>query len=378
MLVLGLRGIDVQGGIESHARKLYPLLARLGCTVEVVQRTPYIPRDRRRGHWHGLKLTYFWSPTTPGMETAVHTLLGVLYAAVRRPDVLHLHAIGPGLLAPLARVLGLRVVMTHHGADYRREKWGPLARTVLRAGERIGVRSAHRPIAVAPDIQEDLTLRLGVDVELIPNGAPTVPRATGRTTLERFGLEPGRYVLNVARLDPTKRQDDLIAAFLRADVPGLKLALVGAGPDNAYCAGIRRRAAADTRVVLTGFQSGPALRELYSHAGLFALPSSLEGHPIALLEAASYGLPIIASAIPPNLALPLPRDRFFPVGDVAALATLLERAAGEIGAPAAAWEDLRRHVRQRFSWRRAAQLTRSVYDEAAGRRRRHGGEQSHV
>src|SRR6188474_3265812 len=91
IMVLGLRGvIDVQGGIETHARRLYPLLARLGCDVEVVQRSPYYPRERRRREWRRVKLTYLWSPRTRGLETAVHTLLGVLYAAVKRPHVLHL------------------------------------------------------------------------------------------------------------------------------------------------------------------------------------------------------------------------------------------------------------------------------------------------
>ena len=98
IMVLGLRGIiDVQGGIETHARRLYPLLARLGCDVEIVQRSAYYPRDRRRQEWRRLALTYLWSPRTRIVETAVHTLLGVFYAAFKRPDVLHIHAVGPGL-----------------------------------------------------------------------------------------------------------------------------------------------------------------------------------------------------------------------------------------------------------------------------------------
>ena len=110
-MVLGLRGVvDVQGGIETHARHLYPLLTRLGCDVEVIQRSPYFP-GRRRRRWHGVALRYLWSPMKPGLETAVHSLLGVLYAILKRPDILHLHAIGPALMTPLARLGGLRVVV---------------------------------------------------------------------------------------------------------------------------------------------------------------------------------------------------------------------------------------------------------------------------
>ena len=362
IMVLGLRGIiDVQGGIETHARRLYPLLARLGCDVEIVQRSPYYPVERRRREWRRLTLTYLWSPRTRIIETAVHTFLGVLYAAVKRPDVLHLHAVGPGLLAPLARLFGLRVVVTHHGADYEREKWGPLAKAVLRAGERLGVAFAHRPIVVSPVLKETVETRYGIGATLIPNGAPlATPRKT-RHTLRRFDLAPRRYVLCVARLDPGKRQHDLIEAFQAARPPGWKLVLVGEIQEgDRYCEELVATAAHDPTIVLTGYQSGAALHELYSHAGLFVLPSAGEGHPIALLEAAVYEVPVLASSIPANFALPLPLNRFFPVGNTHALAhqlLVMTQAAASPGETRA----LHAAVRAEYSWRKAAELTSSVY-----------------
>lgn len=376
IMVLGLRGvIDVQGGIETHARRLYPLLARLGCDVEIVQRSAYFPRERRRREWRGLKLTYLWSTRLRIVEPAVHTLLGVLYAAIKRPDVLHLHAVGPALLAPLARLLGLRVVVTHHAADYEREKWGPFAKALLRAGERLGVGFANRPIVVSPILKQLVETRYRVGATLIPNGAPlATPRRT-RQTLRRFDLRPGRYVLCVARLDPVKRQHDLIASFRAARMPpGWKLALVGdIRYDDRYCRRLLDEAARDPRIVLTGYQSGAALHELYSHAGVFVLPSALEGHPIALLEAAVFELPVLASAIPANLALPLPKSCFFPVGDTRALAVKLEETTGA-ATPRAAGERRAVHlaVRAEYSWRKAAELTSSVYRYVARGGLQHG------
>jgi len=366
IMVAGLRGlVGVQGGIEMHARMLYPLLARLGCSIEVMHRSPYYAPARRPREWRGLTLTYLWAPKRPGLETAVHTLLCVLYAAIRRPDILHLHAIGPGLLAPLARLLGLRVVLTHHAPDYEREKWGVLAKLLLRAGERLGVRFA-KPIAVSPVIKEDLKMRFGVDVTMIPNGAPHAHPARGCATLEKFGLARKRYVLCVARLEPAKRQLDLVEAFERAGMRGWKLALVGAAPDgDAYHARLLERANRSADIVLTGYQEGSALRELYTHAGLFVLPSSVEGHCIALLEAASYGVPIFASAIPANLVVPLPRDRFFPVGDTAKLATMLRGAAVDPSRVRAQCQSVLAVLRTEYSWRNAAHMTRSVYAAAA-------------
>jgi glycosyltransferase involved in cell wall biosynthesis len=369
IMVLGLRGVlDVQGGIETHARRLYPLLARLGCDVEIVQRSPYYPRESRRPEWRGLALTYLWSPKTQIVETAVHTLLGVLYAGIKRPDVLHLHAVGPALLAPLARLLGLRVVVTHHGADYEREKWGRIAKSVLRFGERLGIGFANQPIVVSPVLQKTVEARYGIDATLIPNGAPLgTPRRT-RHTLRRFDLRPGRYVLCVARLDPGKRQHDLITAFQAVRPPGWKLVIVGQIQEgDRYSQQLVALAASDATVVLTGYQRGAALHELYTHAGLFVLPSAGEGHPIALLEAAVYEVPMLASAIPANLALPLPRNCYFPVGDTQALAGLLTKLTQGAASPRAERRALHATVRTRYSWRKAAELTRSVYGYAARR-----------
>jgi glycosyltransferase involved in cell wall biosynthesis len=374
IMVLGLRGItDVQGGIETHARRLYPLLARLGFHVEIVQRSPYYPRARRRREWRRIALTYLWSPRTRGVETAIHTFLGILYAAVSRPDILHLHAVGPGLLAPLARLFGLRVVVTHHAADYEREKWGPLAKAILRAGERLGVGFAHRPIVVSPVLKETVETRYGIGATLIPNGAPPARPRTTRETLRRFDLTSRRYVLCVARLCPEKRQRDLIAAFRAARLPGWKLVLVGdVDTGDPYCRELVADTARDSRLVLTGYQSGVALHELYSHAGLFVLPSALEGHPIALLEAAGYEVPLLASAIPANLAVPLPRDRYFPVGDTHALARKLKAVADEEMAAPAERRALHAVIREQYSWRKAAELTSSVYRYVARGGWQHG------
>jgi glycosyltransferase involved in cell wall biosynthesis len=356
--VLGLRGVPtVQGGIETHVRMLFPLVARLGWAVEVIQRAPFFAQDGRRRQWHGLQFVYLWSPLTPGVETAVHSLLGVIYAALRRPDILHLHGIGPGFLTPLARLFLLRVVVTHHAFDYRREKWGRLAKAVMHAGEWLGMRFAHERIAVSSVIGEHVRSAHRVETSVIPNGAPRARRDESTTALAPFGLDPGRYVLCVARLEPTKRHNDLLDAFAAAAPEGWRVVLVGGiDKSDAYTQRLLERAAADPRIVLTGFQTGRTLRCLYSHAGLFVLPSSMEGHPIALLEAVSYGLHALASGIPENLVIPLPRTSFFPVGDTAALAGLIRAAVAE-PQPLEVREATRKAVRERFGWRQSALAT---------------------
>jgi glycosyltransferase involved in cell wall biosynthesis len=275
-------------------------------------------------------------------------------------------------MAPLARLLGLGVVITHHGADYEREKWGPFAKALLRAGERLGIGFAHRRIVVSPVLKEAVEKRYGIGATLISNGAPLATPTTTRRMLERFELTRRRYVLCVGRLDPGKRQLDLITAFRAAALEGWKLVIVGAIESNAYCERLAAEAARDPAIVLTGYQKGAALHELYSHAGVFVLPSAGEGHPIALLEAAVYELPVLASAIPANLALPLPADRFFAVGDTAALARQLRAHAQDTAAPRAQGRALHAAVRAQYSWRKAAELTSSVYHYVARGGWQHG------
>lgn len=368
VLVVGLRSLpEAEGGVERHAEALYPRLARLGCDVEVAVRTPFCSKDTP-ARWRGITLKKIWAPRTGGLEPLVHTLLATCYAAVRRPDILHIHAVGPALLTPLARWLGLRVVVTHHGPDYEREKWGGFARWVLRLGESLGMRFSNERIVISHTIERLVAERYRSPTTLIPNGVRPQPVARSTGILGRFRLKPGRYVLQVSRFVPEKRQLDLIDAFAAAALDDWHLVLVGGYDGNeGYGARVVERAAAVPNVVLTGFRSGRDLHELYSHAGTFVLPSSHEGLPLVLLEALSYGLPVVASAIPAHLEVGLGADHYFSPGDVAGLAARLRQHAG---APVAEEEArrLRRWVASKYDWDEIARLTLEVYRHGARRR----------
>jgi glycosyltransferase involved in cell wall biosynthesis len=364
ILVLGVRGIpNVQGGVETHAEQLYPRLSKLGCAVDVVVRSPFVPPDQ---HALGpIRLTRIWSPTVPGLEAFVHSLLGAIYAAFKRPDVLHIHAIGPAIVTPLARVFGLRVVVTHHGPDYDRAKWGGFARWVLRKGERWGMRYSSARIAISKVIAESICSNYGRDARLIPNGALRNSRESADDEVRALGLQPGRYFLQVSRMVPEKRQLDLIAAFRAAALEGWKLALVGALDNTDYSNDVLA-AVRGSDIVLTGFLSGAPLRQIYSHAGAFVLPSSHEGLPIALLEALSYGLPVVASDIAANLEVGLEPWQYFPVGDVATLADRLRTLAAQ-GTDDAARRNRQAWVTEKYDWDRIAAETLAVYRDVIDR-----------
>jgi glycosyltransferase involved in cell wall biosynthesis len=365
--MLGIRGFpNVQGGAENHAQHLAAGLVELGCAVEVVARSPYIPKRSSRT-CGGIKIVRLWSPRLKGIEAFLHTFLGVVRAAVTRPDILHIHSVGPALFTPLARGFGLRVVVTHHLANYEAKKWGALARSILRLGERAGMRYANGRIAVSAGLAGRMIRTYGVPVAVIPNGIGSPRQLQSTTVLRTFGLEPRRYVLTVARIDEQKRQLDLIEAFARLGQTAWKLAIVGDADYASEYARAVARAAADTPgVVLLGYQSGDALAELYSHAGLFVLPSSHEGQPIAALEAISYRCPVILSDIPAHREIATSSAELVRVGDVAVLARRLKAKCA-----AAAYRDPGLIEHQGFirnhDWREIAERTLEVYTSALAR-----------
>jgi len=134
--------------------------------------------------------------------------------------------------------------------------------------------------------------------------------------LVRNGIEPGNYLLSVGRLTPEKGFEYLIMAAQQSD-DITQVVIAGASDHDSDYADHLKRLDAKHKVVFTGFTSGEDLRQLYSHAKLYVLPSLTEGFPLVLLEAMSYGLPVAASDIPATHLIELPAARYFKTADPA-------------------------------------------------------------
>lgn len=361
VMMLGLRGFpNVQGGVETHAEHLAPLLVNFGCHLEVIARSPY--QDKAIGKkWRGVRFTSLWAPKSKGFEAIVHSFLGVLYAAVKRPDILHIHAIGPALMTPVARLLGLKVIVTHHGPDYDRQKWGAFARNVLLLGEWMGMRFSNGRIVISNVIRELVIRKHRMTSSLIRNGVVMPDTTASEDHLKQFDVIKNQYILLVSRLVPEKRHLDLINAFNQANLTNYKLVLVGScdHPDT-YAKIIINAAASNPNVVMTGYQTGDTLQALYAYAAMFVLPSSHEGLSISLLEALSYGLPVIASNIPANLELHLNPRCYFGLGNIEELALLIkENAKTPISIERR--KNIRDWVDSRYNWKVIAEETYNEY-----------------
>ena len=327
IVVTGTRGIpDIMGGVETHCEELFPRIASKGYDVTVIRRKGYVHDELTA--WKGVKLVDVETPRKKSFEAIIHTFRATLMAKRLGADVLHVNAIGPALLVPFAKMLGLKVVFTHHGPDYDRDKWGLAAKTMLKLGEKMGCKFADHVIVISDVIRNLIAERCGrtENVHLIYNGVPEPEICEYPEYFEELGIEKGKYILGMCRFVPEKHLHDLVEAYAELRKNGfmdVKLVLAGDTDfEDEYSRGLKEMARKNG-VVLTGFIRGKKLHSLLSNALCYSLPSSHEGLPIALLEAMSYRLPVVTSAIPANLEVGLTEDCYHQVGDVAALASKL-------------------------------------------------------
>lgn len=349
IVVTGTRGIpNVMGGVETHCEELFPRIAAMGEDVTVIRRKSYVSDGLKE--WKGVKLVDIETPKKKSFEAIIHTYRAINMAKKLGADILHIHAIGPALLVPYAKMLGMKVVFTHHGPDYDRDKWGRAAKAVLKLGERMGCMFADDVIVISDVIRNLIKDKYGriKNVHLIYNGVSEPEVCDYPEYFEELGIRKGRYILGMCRFVPEKNLHHLVEAFARIkneklmnkdeinpaganyelgiknyELNDVKLVLAGDTDfEDDYSRGLKEMARKNG-VVLTGFVKGRKLHSLLTNCMCYCLPSSHEGLPIALLEAMSYGVKVIVSDIPANLEVGLNKDDYFHVGNVDELAKKL-------------------------------------------------------
>jgi glycosyltransferase involved in cell wall biosynthesis len=366
---IGLKGLPgTYSGIETYVHELGRRLVRRGHEVTAYVRPQYTPRHVRNDD--GIRLVHLPTIRTKHLDATIHSFLAALHTIMLNYDVVHFHTIGPGFFALLSRMSQARVVITIHRFDYLSGKWGRFARTSLRLAEQISLRVPHAAIVVAPFLQAHYQM-LGHRTEYIPNGVPLPAVGIGVTRILELGLEPNQYVLFLGRLVPEKRPDWAIRAF--QGIPDGAIRLVIAGGSSAtdqYVRDLKKLAKPTTgRILFTDAVYGPLKEELLAHARVFVLPSALEGLPITLLEAMSYGRPCLVSDIPPHRAIIQDSKNGFlhRTADFdhlcECLSNILYTAPSElVGIGAAARET----VAERYDWEKIVDQIERLYETVRG------------
>jgi glycosyltransferase involved in cell wall biosynthesis len=357
--MIGSRGIGSNyGGIEKVLDEVCPRLVTRGIEVDVYSR-----RDVPEPGHPDLRVMRIPGLRHPHFETLSRAALSTIYALPRRYDILHFHGLASGAFAPLGRLARRPVVVTVHGLDWKRAKWGRAARWSLAVAEQIALRSASLVTVVSRTLQEDIRARYRLEPEFIPNGLPSPQRIPLGSAATEFGVTTGEYILFASRLVPEKGCHDLIDVFNEL-VTTKKLIVAGGGGGAGYV-GTLRAAANPGKTIFTGHLEGEKLAALFSNAYLFVLPSYIEGLSNALLEAVAYGRAIIASDLAENREVAADAAAFFPPGDRSALKRTLRQLLDNVDQIRTFEQATLRKIPTLLDWDRVAASYADLYARAS-------------
>ncbi|MGB3653552.1 MAG: glycosyltransferase family 4 protein [Rivularia sp. (in: cyanobacteria)] len=364
--VIGAKGLPpMQGGIEHYCAEVYPRMVANGHSVDLFARSSYTNSSWLENYdFEGVKVISLPDVRMRGVNAFITSALGTLATTGNRYDIIHFQALGPSLFTGLSRITtNSKIVVTCHGLDWQRAKWGNFSTRLIKMGEQAAVRYAHAIIAVSDPLKTYFGQNYGREVVYIP----TAPASYAESNLDfvygsKLGLERGKYMLFLGRLVPEKRPDLLVEAFKNLQ-PSWKLVLAGGvSHTKSFTASLLKEIALDRNIVFAGELRGARLAEIVRSAGLFVLPSDVEGLPMAMLEAMREGIPILASNIPPHQQLiGGGRGRLFEAGSLESCINELSWATENSTQMAAMAEDAQNYVNLNYSWDSITNETLKLY-----------------
>jgi len=359
--MIGLRGIPAKsGGVENVVEHLAPLLVKLGCDVTVYCRNPYCKEHPKS--FRGVKLRYLPAINVKIGESLSHSTFSSMDSLVRNYDIVHYHAMANGLFSFVPRLVGKKTIVTLHGLDYEREKWGIPGKTWLRMCELCARFFPNKIISVSEKIKKHFKNKFHKEIVFIPNGVEVYKPEPIRK-LKRFGLKKNNYVLFLSRIVPEKEVHTLVQAFKKLKT-NLKLVIAGdATHTEAYLEKVKALAKNNKNIIFTGPLYGNDKIEAFSNARLFVLPSTIEGMPIVLLEAMSFSLCPLVSNIEENLDVVKNNGFSFKVRDIIDLSKKLEYLINHPEITVAKGRACKKLVMKDYQWDAIAKKTLAVYKE---------------
>jgi glycosyltransferase involved in cell wall biosynthesis len=316
-----------EGGIEIVVEELSTRMVKRGCLVTCFNRSGHHVSGKEFDgnnlkEYKGVELRTVLTINRRGVAAVTSSFFGVVAATFGKYDVVHFHAEGPAFMCWLPKLFGKKVVVTVHGLDHKRIKWGKFASWYILSGEKNAVRFADEIIVLSKGVQKYFKDTYGRETVFIPNGVTRSEMKEAKKISQKWGLEKDSYILFLGRLVPEKGIHYLIKAY-RDISTDKKLVIAGGSSDTAeYMKKLKKMAGEN--VIFTGFQQGEVLEELYSNAYVYCLPSDLEGMPLSLLEAMSYGNCCLTSDIAECTEVVEDKAVTFKKGDVSSLKDMLQ------------------------------------------------------
>lgn len=281
-----------EGGIEVVVEELSTRMVASGHSVTCFNRRGKHVSGaeiQRVNQYKGVRIKEVFTIDKKGLAAMTSSFFASMEAAFGKYDVVHFHAEGPCAVLWLPKLFGKRCIATIHGIDWQRAKWGGFASKYIKFGEKIAAKYADEIIVLSEGVQKYFMNTYERETVFIPNGVNRPTLRSPQLIKEKYGLDKDEYILFLGRLVPEKGITYLVKAF-REVTTDKKLVIAGGSSDtDTFMQELKKLAEGDDRIVFTGFVQGQMLEELYSNAYVYTLPSDLEGMPLSLLEAMSYG-----------------------------------------------------------------------------------------
>ena len=295
-----------EGGIEIVVEELATRLVQRGNQVDVYNRKGNNVSDRniktkKIKEYKGVNIKTVFTINKKGIDALLYSFIASIRVAFRKYDCIHYHAEGSCAMLWIPHFLGKRTVVTIHGLDWQRSKWGGFATKYIKFGEKMAAKYADEIIVLSEGVQKYFKETYGRETKYIPNGVNAPERRNPNIIKSKYNLDKDGYILYLARIVPEKRLDLLIDAFKQIKTEKKLVIAGGASHTNDFFKEMEAKASEDSRIIMTGFVQGEELQELFSNAYLYCLPSDVEGMPISLLEAMSYGRNCLVSDIEENI-----------------------------------------------------------------------------
>lgn len=360
-----------EGGVEIVVEEIAAALVKKGHQVHAYNRkghhvsgaendAEYNPACK---DYRGIRIITVPTFQKSSLNAVVYAALASLRSIFGKYDVIHYHAEGPSSFVWLPHFFGLRTVVTIHGLDWQRAKWGGFATKFLKFGEKMAAKYADEIIVLSPAVQSYFLEVYNRKTHYIPNGIHRMEPKPVSVIKEKYQLEKDSYLLFLARIVPEKGLDYLLDAFMNIETDKKLVVAGGSSHTGEYYDAIRKKAMEDERIILTGFIQGKELEELFSNAYLFVLPSDIEGMPISLLEAMSYGNCCLVSDIPENKNVIGDCGYTFRKSDTEDLKEQLMKLLAEPELVRCMKERAAESVCTRFSWEKNVEETEALYQK---------------